>query len=81
MTPDSHAHGLTSPEAKTRLEQFGPNDPAPSRRQSGVVQLLILFLNPLVLILLVAAVASALLGERLDASIIIVMVLVGIGSL
>src|SRR5690349_6007053 len=78
MTPSPLPQGLSSREAEARLAQFGPNDPAPSRRRSGIVQLLILFLNPLVLILLIAAAASALLGERVDASIITVVVVVGV---
>jgi P-type Mg2+ transporter len=55
MTTAALQGGLTSEEAAERLEKFGSNDPAPSRRRSGVVQLLVLFLNPLVVILLVAA--------------------------
>jgi P-type Mg2+ transporter len=67
--------GLTSQEAEGRLKQFGPNDPAPPRRRSAVLDFLRLFLNPLVLILLIAAVLSALLGESTDAGIIIAIVL------
>ena len=80
-TPDSKAAphaGLTSEEASERLTRFGPNEPAPSRRRSGVVQLLLLFLNPLVIILLVAATASAFLGQVVDAGIIVVIVLLSV---
>ena len=70
--------GLTSSEAAGRLAQFGPNDPAPARGRSGVVQLLALFLNPLVIILLIAALASAFLGEIVDAGIIVTIVLLGV---
>jgi Mg2+-importing ATPase len=78
MTSTSKPQGLSSREAEARLAKFGPNEPTPSRRRSGVVQFLILFLNPLVLILLIAAVASALLGGRVDASIIVIVVAVGV---
>ncbi len=71
-------HGLTSLEAAERLHEFGPNDPAPARRRSGVSDLLLLFLNPLVIILLIAAVLAGFLGQLVDAIIIIVMVLIGI---
>lgn len=71
-------HGLTSQEAEERLPEFGPNDPAPAKRRSGTVDLLLLFLNPLVIILLIAAALAGFLGQLVDASIIIVMVLVGI---
>ncbi len=69
------ANGLTSQEAETRLKQYGPNDPAPPKRQSAVLDFLRLFLNPLVLILLIAAVSSAFLGDAADAGIIIAIVL------
>ena len=71
--------GLTSHEAEARLKEFGPNDPAPQRRLSPILELLRLFLNPLVMILLIAAVASAFLGEKVDAGIIIVIVLMSVG--
>jgi P-type Mg2+ transporter len=72
------AAGLSSAEAETRLDQFGPNEPAPAKRSSAVLELLLLFLNPLVVILLVAALASLVLGDASDALIIIVMVLLGV---
>jgi len=69
------AGGLTSQEAEARLGQFGPNDPVPSKHQSAVVEFLRLFLNPLVLILLIAALLSAFLGDAADSAIITVIVL------
>ena len=72
------ANGLTSCEAEARLNQFGPNDPAPPARRSAALDLLRLFLNPLVLILLIAAVSSAFLGDVADAGIIIAIVLLSI---
>jgi len=71
--------GLTSQEAAERLQQFGPNDPAPPRRSSALLDLLRLFLNPLVLVLLVASSISAFLGEAVDAGIIITIVLLSVG--
>jgi Mg2+-importing ATPase len=70
--------GLTSQEARERFLQYGPNDPAPAKGRSGIVELLLLFLNPLVIILLIAAALAGFLGQLVDAVIIIVMVLVGI---
>jgi Mg2+-importing ATPase len=69
------ANGLTSQEVEARLKQFGPNDPAPSKHHSAVLDFLRLFLNPLVLILLIAAAVSAFLGEAADAAIIAIIVL------
>src|SRR5689334_2039894 len=70
--------GLTSAEAARRLAAYGPNEPAPVRRLSAVVQLLHLFANPLVVILLVASVIAASLGQGVDALIIVTMVVLGV---
>jgi P-type Mg2+ transporter len=72
------ATGLTSAQAEQRLRQFGPNDPAPARRRSAMAELLLLFANPLVVILLFAAILSGFLGQLTDAVIIVTMVSVGI---
>jgi magnesium-transporting ATPase (P-type) len=73
-TPD----GLTSAEARQRLEEHGPNEPAPGHGASDVAQLLHFFLNPLVIILLIASLVSAILGERVNAAIIATIVLLSI---
>jgi P-type Mg2+ transporter len=71
--------GLTSQEAEVRLKQFGPNDPAPRHGRSVIVELLLLFVNPLIIILLIAALISGFIGQILDAVIIVGMVLTGVG--
>jgi len=73
------AVGLTSQEAAALLQQFGPNDPAPAARHFAVLDFLRLFLNPLVLVLLIAATISAFLGGTTDAGIIIAIVLLSTG--
>jgi len=70
--------GFSSQEAAERLAKYGPNDPAPTRRGAFAIELLSLFLNPLVIILLVASAVSAVLGQKIDAGIIVVLVLLGI---
>ena len=67
--------GLSTVEARLRLTNIGPNEPVSSRRTSGLVQILLLFINPLAIILLVASAISAAVGEVLNASIIALMVL------
>jgi len=67
--------GLTAQEAETRLDQFGPNEPAATQHHSFLSDLLHVFMNPLVLILLIAAVLSAFMGEAVDAGIIGAIVL------
>ncbi len=74
-TSETSPSGLTQGEAKRRLAQFGPNEPAPVRRTVPLFQLLILLANPLAIILLVASGISAALGEVINASIIVTMVL------
>ena len=70
--------GLSSTEAARRLAEYGPNEPAPVRRLSSVVQLLLLFANPLVIILLVASAIAGSLGQAVDALIIVTMVVLGV---
>ncbi|HET8914016.1 MAG TPA: HAD-IC family P-type ATPase, partial [Ktedonobacteraceae bacterium] len=70
--------GLSEQEAKKRLEIYGPNEPATRKQTAEVVQLLRLFLNPLVIILLIAAFVAGSLGEALNAAIIATMVLLGV---
>ncbi|HVW85755.1 MAG TPA: magnesium-translocating P-type ATPase, partial [Bryobacteraceae bacterium] len=65
-------------EAARRLETFGPNEAVPRRSRSALRQFLALFLNPLVIILLVAAMASALLGQLIEAAIIVTIVALGV---
>lgn len=73
----AQASGLSEAEAERRFAEFGPNDPAPTRRRSTVFALVLLFLNPLAIVLLVAALFSALLGQRVDATIIVLVILLG----
>jgi Mg2+-importing ATPase len=71
----SSEQGLTNAEASHRLNVYGPNDTTGLKRTLPAVAFLRLFLNPLVAILLVASIVSALLGDWLNASIILVIVL------
>lgn len=76
--PDSSPTGLTGVEAKRRLTQFGPNEPSTAKRAGPLFQLLLLLANPLAIILLVASGLSVALGEVINASIIITMVLLSV---
>src|SRR5581483_2318505 len=71
--------GLTSQEAQRRLSTYGPNEPVTVHRTGAIFQLLRLFLNPLVIILLLASLVSASLGDGVNATIIAIMVLLGVG--
>jgi Mg2+-importing ATPase len=70
--------GLTTEQANARLKEIGPNEPAPAKRTRAVFQLMRLFASPLIAILLVATFVSAAVGEWLNATIILVMVVLGV---
>jgi Mg2+-importing ATPase len=72
------AAGLTNEEARQRLAEFGANDPIPRKRTTAISQLLSSFLNPLIPILVIASIVSAALGEVVNATIIVVMVLLSV---
>ncbi|GLV59697.1 magnesium-translocating P-type ATPase [Dictyobacter sp. S3.2.2.5] len=68
-------HGLSDAEAARRLERYGLNEPVATVKNTLLAQFLRLFLNPLVLILLFASGISIVLGETVDATIIIAIVM------
>lgn len=72
------SEGLATVEAKRRLAQYGVNEPSPARRTAPLLQLLILLANPLAIILLIASGIALALGEVINASIIIAMVLLSV---
>ncbi len=71
--------GLTSAEARSRIERVGPNELATRPHRSVVREFLHLFANPLIAILLVASAVSAMLGETVDATLIVTMVVISVG--
>jgi Ca2+-transporting ATPase len=68
--------GLHHSEATRRREQFGPNAITPQKGQSALVRFLLQFNQPLVYILLVAALVTAALEEWVDSGVIFGVVLV-----
>ena len=67
--------GMTSQQAKEQLDRFGPNEPAVAQRNTLLSDLRHALSNPLVLILVIAATVSGFVGERVDAAIIGIIVL------
>jgi Ca2+-transporting ATPase len=67
--------GLTRQEARERLLKFGANELAKEERASPIALFFAQFKNTLIIILLVATILSALLGEIVDAAIIFAIVL------
>ncbi len=74
----SRLEGLTQREAEERLRQVGPNDPSPRKRGALLIELVVLFLNPLVIILLIAVLISVVVGQVTDASIIFVIAMLSV---
>lgn len=70
--------GLTDSEAKKRLKRYGPNLFHPQRRNAMLLQFLMKFTNPLVIILLVASAISAFTGDVASFIIIFLIVLMSV---
>ena len=70
--------GLTTQAGRERLAEWGPNDAAPKKHIPVIVQFLSYFASPLVIILLVAAIISGVLGDPINASIITGVVLLSV---
>jgi Mg2+-importing ATPase len=65
--------GLSSAEAASRLARYGPNVLRAARRQTFLLLALSRFRNPLVVLLIVAGVISALTGDATSSVIIVTM--------
>jgi magnesium-transporting ATPase (P-type) len=72
---ESRSAGLTDAEAAERLERFGPNTLPAARGRSALARLAAQFANLLILILIAAAVVTALMGHWLDTGVILAVVL------
>lgn len=78
MTETNTNLGLTGEEAAKSLDQYGYNEIAEGKKLSGFLAFLIKFRNPLVLILVFAAIISALTGDSVSACIIILIVVLSV---
>jgi Ca2+-transporting ATPase len=76
---DSKHDGLSQEEAQRRLAEFGPNELAGKKKNSPWIIFLEQFKNFLIIILLVAVVLSAIMGETADAIVIFAIVLFAAG--
>ncbi|MDD1729969.1 MAG: HAD-IC family P-type ATPase, partial [Methanospirillum sp.] len=75
---NTSAIGLTTEEAKARLVHYGRNDIANTKKGSPIFQFLEQFTNPLVIILLFAAIISLIVGEMTNAVIILSIILISV---
>ena len=72
----SSKDGISSDEAKSRLDRYGPNQLQDRRKTSAWMRLLLQFHNPLIYVLAVAAGLAALTGEVQDALFILAVLLI-----
>ncbi len=73
------SRGLSDDEAKARLDLYGPNEIQEARKVSSWRLLLSQFKETLVLILIVAAIISIMVGETIDSVVILAIVLASAG--
>ncbi|MBO3798618.1 MAG: cation-translocating P-type ATPase [Candidatus Bathyarchaeia archaeon] len=73
---DTSLQGLTSEEAKTRLEKYGPNELKTGEKASPLKIFLSQFKNILIIILIAATLISLVTGHDVDAIVIFAIVLV-----
>jgi Mg2+-importing ATPase len=78
MTEAASLVGLSSEQATILARELGPNEPVKRKKQILVFSLLRRFGSPLVAILLLSSVASALLGDLTNASIIVTIVVLSV---
>jgi Mg2+-importing ATPase len=71
----SSLDGLSTAEAGKRLLQTGPNVIKPHRHDTALQSFISQFTSPLVLILIFAAIVSAIAGEWTDATIVVIIVI------
>lgn len=70
--------GLNDEEVEKRLETFGPNEVARRRKTPLLLEFLSHFRSPLVIILMIAATISGILGELINSIIIVSIVLASV---
>ncbi|HUC01695.1 MAG TPA: magnesium-translocating P-type ATPase [Candidatus Paceibacterota bacterium] len=69
------AKGLSPTEATARLKEYGPNEFAGKKKLQPVLIFFSKFRSPLLLLLIVAAIISGILGSRIEATIILAIVI------
>jgi len=73
---DSSEHGLSIEEAKKRLEKYGPNEIEGKKAEPLWKLVIHQFVDPLVVILLIAAIFTAIIGHYVDTWVILAVVFV-----
>lgn len=68
--------GLSNSEANARLEKYGPNKLKEQKKNSPLKLFLSQFIDVLIFMLIIAAIASYIIGNHLDAIVILVVVII-----
>src|SRR5690625_3338602 len=66
--------GLTSSKVSENLEKYGRNEPQEADKKSMLAKVVEQFTDPMIIVLLVAAVLSGIVGEWIDSVIILAIV-------
>jgi P-type Ca2+ transporter type 2C len=69
-------NGLSSEEAKKRLDEYGPNKLPDAKQRSALMRFLLQFHNVLIYVLMIAAVITALLDHWIDTWVIVAVILI-----
>lgn len=67
-------NGLSSQEATSRFEKYGPNELKEEKKRSPIVLFLQQFVDVLIALLIVAAIAAYFVGDVIDACVILIVV-------
>jgi Mg2+-importing ATPase len=70
--------GLSDKEVKKRLEEYGYNETARRKKRTLFIQILLKFVNPLVIVLLIIAAFSLFFGEKISAFLVILMAIMSV---
>ena len=68
-------NGLSSQEARARLEKYGPNELKEEKKKHPIVLFLLQFADVLILLLIVAAIAAYFVGDVIDTCVILIVVI------
>jgi len=74
----SSIDGLTDNEAKERIKKYGYNDPIKHNKRPAIIQFLLKFTNPLIVVLLFIAVFTLFYAEKFSAIFIFAMIFISV---
>jgi Mg2+-importing ATPase len=76
---DTTTEGLSTAEVKARIEKYGYNDPIKRDKRPAILEFLLKFTNPLVVILIAIGIFTLVYAEKFSAVFIFAMVFISVG--